>query len=96
MESELDELNNETFGEAELGDWEVEHEKFVAQFQEEDDPPNACEIPRFWESENLSEFWATDDVEVSQSFDGLNLEENLERLVCDEEFDDPAILDVLK
>uniref|UniRef100_A0A0X3NQS7 Uncharacterized protein n=2 Tax=Schistocephalus solidus TaxID=70667 RepID=A0A0X3NQS7_SCHSO len=96
MESELDELNNETFGEAELGDWEVEHEKFVAQFQDEDDPPNACELPHFWEADHLSEFWATDDVEVSQSFDCLNLEENLERLVCDEEFDDPAILDVLK
>ncbi|KAL7057755.1 hypothetical protein AAHC03_016782 [Spirometra sp. Aus1] len=96
MESELDELNSETFGDAELGDWELEHEKFVAQFQDEDDPPNACEIPRFWESENVSDFWATDDVEVSQSFDGLNLEENLERLVCDEELDDPAILDVLK
>uniref|UniRef100_A0A5K3F9M0 PAT1 domain-containing protein n=1 Tax=Mesocestoides corti TaxID=53468 RepID=A0A5K3F9M0_MESCO len=97
MESELDEFNDETFGGAEIGDWELEHEKFVSEFSEDELPPSPCEIPKFWESADLSDFWSAGDLDVSQSFDSvLNLEDTVNKLICDDELEDPAILDISK
>lgn len=81
---ELDEFNAETFGDdvgGKLlfhplnpieGDWELEHEKFLTEFGEDDLPPSPCEIPKFWENANLADFWSAGDLDVSQSFDAVS------------------------
>ncbi|KAL5106365.1 hypothetical protein TcWFU_008130 [Taenia crassiceps] len=97
MESELDEFNDETFGEAEIGDWELEHEKFVMEYDADKLPPSPCEIPKIWETADLSDFWSAGDLDVSQPYDSvLNLEESVDKLVREDELEDPAILNISK
>ncbi|KAL5969991.1 hypothetical protein TSMEX_002311, partial [Taenia solium] len=94
---ELDEFNDETFGEAEIGDWELEHEKFVMEYDADKLPPSPCEIPKIWETTDLSDFWSAGDLDVSQCYDSvLNLEESVDKLVREDELEDPAILNVSK
>lgn len=103
---EIDELNDETFGAAEDGDWELEHELF-ALAQNNGDPvaPDADQLPKFWEaSEDVSFLWQPDALDSYKSFlddegreRGVNVEETLQKLVSeDDAFEDPAILDISK
>ncbi|THD19364.1 hypothetical protein D915_009971 [Fasciola hepatica] len=103
---EIDELNDETFGAAEDGDWELEHERFaLAQNNSEHAAPDADQLPKFWEaSEDVSLLWQPDALDSYKSFfddegreRGVNVEETLQKLVSeDEAFEDPAILDISK
>uniref|UniRef100_A0A915EYN1 Uncharacterized protein n=1 Tax=Echinococcus canadensis TaxID=519352 RepID=A0A915EYN1_9CEST len=60
-------------------------------------PPSPCEIPKIWETADLSDFWSAGDLDVSQSYDSvLNLEESVDKLVREDELEDPAILNISK
>ncbi|VDN98793.1 unnamed protein product [Rodentolepis nana] len=97
MDKDLDELNDETFGDAEIGDWEMEHEKFVLEFDAEKLPPSPRDIPKIWETTELSNFWSAGDLEVSQSYDSvLNVVESVEKLVSENELEDKVISNVPK
>ncbi|VDP92358.1 unnamed protein product [Echinostoma caproni] len=103
---DIDELNDETFGAAEDGDWELEHEQFaLAQGSTEHVAPDADQLPKFWEaSEDVSFLWQPEALENYKNFfddegkeRGVNVEETLQKLVSeDEAFEDPAILDISK
>lgn len=56
-----------------LGDWELEHEKFVMEYDADKLPPSPCEIPKIWETTDLSDFWSAGDLDVSQSYDSVIL-----------------------
>ncbi|CAH8868629.1 unnamed protein product [Trichobilharzia szidati] len=101
-EEDPDLLNEETFDCAEIGDWEGEHELFVQNLNE--DPqrsPTADELPKFWkDSDDLSFLWQSDSLScgTAPGDDGgegaVDVEETLKKLVLDEAFEDPAILDI--
>lgn len=54
-----------------LGDWEIEHEKFVMEYDADKLPPSPHEIPKIWETTDLSDFWSAGDLDVSQSYDSV-------------------------
>ncbi|KAF8567018.1 hypothetical protein P879_08866 [Paragonimus westermani] len=103
---DLDELNEETFGSAEAGDWEFEHERFaVSQGLAENRAPEADELPKFWEAPgDLSFLWQPDSLDVYKNLledegkeRGVDVEETIQKLVAeDDAFEDPAILDISK
>nr|CDS25309.1 conserved hypothetical protein [Hymenolepis microstoma] len=97
MDKDLDELNDETFGDAEIGDWEMEHEKFVLEFDAEKLPPSPRDIPKIWETTELSKFWSAGDLEVSQAYDSvLDVVESVEKLVTENELEDTLTSNVSK
>lgn len=106
LHEEIDDLNEETFGCAETGDWELEHEKFaLSQTVNEDSAPDANELPKFWEAPGeVSFLWHPDVLNTYKTFlddggkeRGVDVEETLQKLVSeDDAFDDPAILDISK
>lgn len=55
-----------------LGDWEMEHEKFVMEFDAAKLPPSPRNIPKIWETTELSDFWSAGDLEVSQAYDPVS------------------------
>ncbi|CAH8591232.1 unnamed protein product [Schistosoma turkestanicum] len=94
-------LNEETFDCAEIGDWENEHDQFVQNLQENlEISPSADELPKFWKDpSSLSFLWQADDIGCGVIVDDgservVDVEETLQKLVLDETFEDPAILDV--
>ncbi|CAL8085071.1 unnamed protein product [Calicophoron daubneyi] len=101
---DVDALNDETFGAAEEGDWELEHEQFARVHENTGHiSPDAEEIPRFWETPgDISFLWQPnvfdtykEAVEDEGRERGVNVEETLQKLVAEEEvFEDPAILDI--
>ncbi|VDL14001.1 unnamed protein product [Hymenolepis diminuta] len=97
MDNDLDELNDETFGDADIGDWEMEHEKFVMEFDAAKLPPSPRNIPKIWETTELSDFWSAGDLEVSQAYDPvLDVVESVEKLVDENEVEEPAVLNASK
>ncbi|CAH8499644.1 unnamed protein product [Dicrocoelium dendriticum] len=106
LHEEIDDLNEETFGCAEAGDWESEHEKFaLTQTAKEDCAPDANELPKFWETPGETSFlWNPDVLNTYKTLlddggneRGVDVEETLQKLVSeDDAFDDPAILDISK
>ncbi|CAH8655346.1 unnamed protein product [Schistosoma rodhaini] len=100
-EKDPDLLNEETFDCAEIGDWENEHDQFVQNFHKvSEESPTADELPKFWnDSGGLSFLWQTDDLGCGVIADDggekvVDVEETLQKLVSDETFEDPAILDI--
>ncbi|CAH8665743.1 unnamed protein product [Schistosoma rodhaini] len=100
-EEDPDLLNEETFDCAEIGDWENEHDQFVQNFHKvSEESPTADELPKFWnDSDGLSFLWQTDDLGCGVIADDggekvVDVEETLQKLVSDETFEDPAILDI--
>ncbi|CAH8614695.1 unnamed protein product [Heterobilharzia americana] len=101
-EEDADLLNEETFDCAEIGDWECEHELFVQNLQEESEkPPAADELPEFWkDSDSFSFLWSSDNLNCNLTTSDdtgervVDVEETLKKLVLDETFEDPAILDI--
>ncbi|KAK4467387.1 hypothetical protein MN116_008834 [Schistosoma mekongi] len=84
-----------------VGDWENEHDKFVQNFQEDfDESPSADELPKFWKDPgSLSFLWQTDNLGCGGTADDggetvVDVEATLQKLVLDETFEDPAILDI--
>ncbi|CAI2733916.1 unnamed protein product [Schistosoma spindalis] len=100
-EEDPDLLNEETFDCAEIGDWENEHNQFVQNFHKvSEESPTADELPKFWNNPGgLSFLWQTDDIGCGVTADDggekvVDVEETLQKLVLDETFEDPAILDI--
>ncbi|CAH8636633.1 unnamed protein product [Schistosoma margrebowiei] len=101
LEEDPDLLNEETFDCAEIGDWENEHDQFVQNFHKvSEESPAADELPKFWnDTGGLSFLWQTDDLGCGVTVDDggekvVDVEETLQKLVLDETFEDPAILDI--
>ncbi|CAH8640505.1 unnamed protein product [Schistosoma bovis] len=100
-EEDPDLLNEETFDCAEIGDWENEHDQFVQNFHKvSEESPTADELPKFWnDTGGLSFLWQTNDLGCGVTVDDggekvVDVEETLQKLVLDETFEDPAILDI--
>ncbi|VDP79214.1 unnamed protein product, partial [Schistosoma mattheei] len=77
-------------------DWENEHDEFVQNFHKVcEESPTADELPKFWnDTGGLSFLWQTDDLGCGVTVDDGGEKETLQKLVLDETFEDPAILDI--